>query len=142
MVSEEEEKKFSGKRSVGRPPKNRTIESSEGSEKNYGGNLGLRQKRTESQTPLDIVNADENMNGRASRERSSRIAMSAGSYAQSAPSREEQFAAPQSRGQVATRKRMRHEIEPTSHGISPSPSRPISDEQEVHLRSQGGQEPR
>lgn len=58
IVHSEEETKFNGKRSVGRPPKSRVIESSSGSEKHVA-TLGLRNKKTDDETLNDVITIED-----------------------------------------------------------------------------------
>lgn len=85
IVHSEEEEKKSMKRSVGRPPKNRVIESSSGSENKNPVN-GLRKNRNEDAHIQNdvVINIDEaQMNGSrpVQRERTTRLIMSASSNA-------------------------------------------------------------
>lgn len=124
------------RRPVGRPPKNRVIESSSGSEKKTP-TIGLRSKDLTQTTNEVVIFDDLPAQKHPIRERpGGKLVMSASSNAMT-PASADTFAQPHSRGTMATRKRMRHEIEgsgTSNNKMSPSPSRPISDEQEAHVR--------
>lgn len=143
IQSEEEEEKKSMRRQAGRPPKTRVIESSTGSENKNPINVLRKSRHEDAQLYNDVVfNFDEAQTSGsrpAQRERATRLVMSASGNAQSAPASADFFVAPQQKGQIATRKRMRHEMETPTSGdkVSPSPSRPINEEQEAHVRSEG-----
>ena len=117
-----------------RPAKGRVIESSSGSE-NKTPFMGLRKSRHEDtslQNDMMITIDDGHTNGHqpVSRERTSKLMMSATNNAKSAPASTNMFAAPQQKGMMETRKRMRHEIQTPSSNekVSPSPSRPINED--------------
>lgn len=137
VQSEEEEKRHDGKRSVGRQVKSRTIQNSSSISSSDNKPQPTRQTRKDDvpMTTEIVINIDETQPKHRERS-SSRLTMSANaqSQAQSAPTNE-LFAAPQVRG--PTRKRTRYEAEaPVTDKVSPSPTRPISDEQEARIRNE------